>query len=64
MNFSSSIFLGSCIALGYYLSCLVLMGGQLLVLQVSFVVFLCFPRCAPSHGGFHPVGFVVGAFGS
>ena len=34
------------------------------MLQVSFVGFLLNPRCAPSHGGFHPVGFVVGAFGS
>ena len=37
--------LGSCIALGY-LSFLVLMGGQLLVLQVSFVGFLFSEVCS------------------
>ena len=63
MNFSSSIFWGSCIALGY-LSFLVLMGGQLLDTSRCHLLVFCFPRCAPSHGGFHPVGFVVGAFGS
>lgn len=40
MNFSSSIFLGSCIALGY-LSFLVLMGGQLLDTSRCHHVFFC-----------------------
>ena len=34
------------------------------MLQVVSGIFWFESRCAPSHSGFHPVGFVVGTFGS